>query len=142
MISPTFGGGWPRLPPRRSTGSRPAGPRFRQRSRSARPLDAGQAGVTLIEVMVAALVLVSGLLALLAMGDVSNQTTATNRVRQESDSLAREVIANARELAYSPPASSTLATTLPPQLPGATASASNPPLARTGVPFQVPLPAC
>jgi prepilin-type N-terminal cleavage/methylation domain-containing protein len=83
-------------------------------------------GFTLIEVLVAAMVLVVGLLALLGMLDVASKTTQTNRVRQEGTNVAREVIENVRALAYKQLATPTsIATALLPQLtPGATQSGS------------------
>src|SRR5947209_15800255 len=132
MISPTSGGGCPRMQRRQSSSRCPTKPRFRR----------GEDGFTLIEVMVAVLVLVSGLLTLLAMVDVSNKTTATNRVRQESDSLAREVIENARQLGYSQLVTSTLAAALAPQVPGATLSGTKLLVARNGYTFPVSFNAC
>jgi prepilin-type N-terminal cleavage/methylation domain-containing protein len=99
-------------------------------------------GFTLVEVMVAALILVSGLLSLLAMVDIANRTTATNRVRQESDSLAREVVENARQLGYTQLLPSALAATLQPQIPGATLSGANLMVARNGYTFKVSFSAC
>jgi prepilin-type N-terminal cleavage/methylation domain-containing protein len=83
-------------------------------------------GFTLIEVMVAAMVLVVGLLALLGMLDVASRTTHTNRVRQQATNVAREVVEDVRALAYSPQLATpnTIATALLPQLSGATQSGS------------------
>lgn len=92
-----------------------------------------QGGFTLIEVMVAAMVLVVGLLALLGMLDVASKATQTNRVRLQATSVAREVIENVRALSYrqlATPAS--IASALEPQLtPGATLSGSTITLTRS-----------
>lgn len=85
-----------------------------------------QHGFTLIEVLVAAMVLVVGLLAMLGMLIVANKTTQTNRVRQQATNVAREVIENVRALSYAQLATPTsIATALVPQMtPGATLSGS------------------
>ncbi len=114
----------------------------RSRCARARGRLRAEPGFTLIEVMVAALILVSGLLTLLTMVNVANRTTGTNRVRQETDSLAREVVENARELGYTQLLSSALATTLQPQIPGATVSGTNLMVARNGYTFQVSFNVC
>jgi type IV pilus assembly protein PilV len=106
--------------------------------RSRRPVDGGavvralrdhgrgEHGFTLIEVMVAAMVLVVGLLAMLGMLIVANKTTQTNRVRQEATNVAREVIENVRALSYTQLATpSSIASAMLPQLTtGATLSGS------------------
>jgi type IV pilus modification protein PilV len=85
-----------------------------------------QHGFTLIEVLVAAMVLVVGLLAMLGMLMVANKTTQTNRVRQQATNVAREVIENVRALSYTQLATPTsIATALVGQMtPGATLSGS------------------
>lgn len=76
-----------------------------------------QAGFTLIEVMVATMVLIVGLLALLGMVIVANKATQTNRVRQEATNVAREVIENVRALSYTQLATpASIASALLPQL--------------------------
>jgi prepilin-type N-terminal cleavage/methylation domain-containing protein len=93
-------------------------------SRRLRDRVAAEHGFTLIEVLVAAMVLVVGLLAMLGMLIVANKTTQTNRVRQEATNVAREVVENVRALSYTQLATSTsIATALLPQLtPRATQS--------------------
>jgi prepilin-type N-terminal cleavage/methylation domain-containing protein len=85
-----------------------------------------QHGFTLIEVLVAAMVLVVGLLAMLGMLVVANKTTQTNRVRQQATNVAREAIENVRALSYTQLATPTsIAAALVPQMtPGATLSGS------------------
>src|SRR5437660_1715828 len=61
---------------------------------------AGESGFTLIEVLVAAVVMTAGLLALLGALDVASHGNQSNRLRQEETSVAREVIENVRGLPY------------------------------------------
>jgi prepilin-type N-terminal cleavage/methylation domain-containing protein len=76
-----------------------------------------QDGFTLIEVLVAAMVLVVGLLALLGMLDVASKATQTNRVRQEATNVGREVVEDVEALSYTQLATPTsIATALLPQL--------------------------
>jgi prepilin-type N-terminal cleavage/methylation domain-containing protein len=95
-------------------------------SRELRDRIGAQHGFTLIEVLVAAMVLVVGLLAMLGMLIVANKTTQTNRVRQQATNVAREVIENVRALSYTQLATPTsIATALVPQMaPAATLSGS------------------
>lgn len=81
--------------------------------------DGAQAGFTLVEVLVACLVLVVGLLGGLGLLAVAAHTTGTDRQRQAETSLAREVTEDARTLSYSQVAQGTLAGLLQPMVPGA-----------------------
>jgi type IV pilus assembly protein PilV len=106
---------------------------------------AGENGFTLIEVLVAAMVLVVGLLALLGMLDVASHTTHTNRVRQQATNLAREVTEDVRALAYSPQLAtpSSIAGGVLAQLtPGATLSGSTLSVQRSGYSFNVTFTTC
>ena len=58
-------------------------------------------GITIIEVVVAAFVLVVGILGVLALLDTANATTATNLAREQANTLARDVVERAHELPYS-----------------------------------------
>jgi prepilin-type N-terminal cleavage/methylation domain-containing protein len=92
-------------------------------------------GFTLIEVLVAAVVLVVGLLALLGMLDVASHANDTNRVRQAATNLAREVVEDVRALEYSPQLATptSIATGVASQLqPGATQSGSTLTVTRGG----------
>jgi type IV pilus assembly protein PilV len=86
----------------------------------------GERGFTLIEVLVAAMVLIVGLLALLGIMDVASHATDTNRVRQAATNVAREVVENVRSLSYTQLATTSgIASALQPLLtPGATLSGS------------------
>lgn len=82
----------------------------------------GMQGFTLIEVLIAALVLVVGLLGLFTTIDVAAHTTMLNRERQVETSLAREVIEDASTLAYNQLTPATLAGALQPMVTGSTVS--------------------
>jgi Tfp pilus assembly protein PilV len=86
---------------------------------------ADQRGFTIVEVMAAALILVTGLVALLGMLMTADHVISTTRYRQAGTSLAREVLEDARGLAYDQLMSSTLASALQPQIPGAAVSGNN-----------------
>lgn len=92
-----------------------------------------QDGFTLIEVLVAAVVLVVGLLALLGMLDVASKATQTNRVRQEGTNVAREAVEDVEALSYTQLARpSSIATALLPQLNCAPGSPGYPCATRSG----------
>jgi prepilin-type N-terminal cleavage/methylation domain-containing protein len=82
-------------------------------------------GFSLIEVLVATVILVTGLLALFGMLDIAARSTATNRVRQEGTSVAREVLEDARTLAYTQLTSGTIASSLQPVVSNSSVSGSN-----------------
>lgn len=67
-------------------------------SRLPRPTSEG--GFTLFEVLIAAVVLVVGLTTLLGMLDVSVKASAATRTREGATNLTREVLEDARTLAY------------------------------------------
>lgn len=90
--------------------------------RCGRGRQGGEAGLTLIEVLVACLVLVVGLLGLFGTLNVSAHTTRLDRERQAETSLAREVVEDARTLAYTQLNPATLAGGLQPMLTGASVS--------------------
>jgi prepilin-type N-terminal cleavage/methylation domain-containing protein len=60
-----------------------------------------QDGFTLIEVLIAAVVLVVGLMVLFGLLDSSVKATAATRTREGATSLAREILEDARTLGYS-----------------------------------------
>ena len=57
-------------------------------------------GFTLVEVIVAGLILVVGVLSLVALVDAANGATTSNKQREAATNLAREVIENAGTVAY------------------------------------------
>ena len=71
----------------------------------------------MVEVMVACLVLVVGILGAIAMAATANQTTARNLAREGATNLAREITERAREVPYASMTSSNAASVLK-ALPG------------------------
>jgi prepilin-type N-terminal cleavage/methylation domain-containing protein len=67
---------------------------------SARSRLSDDSGFTIIEVMVAALVLLVGLLATLTLVDTANSTTATTKAREQATNLQRELIEAARTIPF------------------------------------------
>jgi prepilin-type N-terminal cleavage/methylation domain-containing protein len=63
-------------------------------------IDTGQRGFTIIEVMVAAMILVLGILATFTMFDTANALTVDNRAREGATNLTRELIDTARSVDY------------------------------------------
>jgi prepilin-type N-terminal cleavage/methylation domain-containing protein len=84
-----------------------------------------QSGFTLVEVLVAAVVLVVGLGSLLQMLVTADHVISTTRLRQEETSVAREVLEDARGLASTQLTSTAIASALQPVIPQATVSSSN-----------------
>jgi type II secretory pathway pseudopilin PulG len=84
-----------------------------------------QGGFTIIEVLVAAVVLVVGLGGLLGMLVTADHAISTTRLRQAETSLAREVLEDARGLAPAQLTSTTIASALQSAVPQATLSGSN-----------------
>jgi len=84
-----------------------------------------QGGFTIVEVLVAAVVLVVGLGGLLQMLVTADHAISTTRLRQEETSLAREVLEDARGLASTQLTPTTIAAALQPAVPQATLSGSN-----------------
>lgn len=101
-------------------------------------------GFTLIEVLVASVVLVAGLIALFGMLVVASHANQTNRVRQEATNVARELIENVRTLSYTQLATPAgIATALQPQLsPGATLSGSTLSIQRSIYSFNATFTTC
>jgi prepilin-type N-terminal cleavage/methylation domain-containing protein len=119
---------------RKARYSRPAEPQFRSRGT--------EDGFTLIEVMVASVVLVTGLLALFGMLELGSRTTAKNRLRQAGTSLAREMVEDIRGLSYSQLLASSLAATLQPLVTGSTVAGTNLKVTRSPYTFSVSFSAC
>src|SRR5947207_2284543 len=99
-------------------------------------------GFTVIEVLVAGVVLVTGLLALLGMLVVASRATGKDRVRQAATSLAREIVEDTRNLAYTQLLPSGLAGTLQPVVPGSSVSGTSLSVTRSIYTFSVSFTAC
>ena len=84
-----------------------------------------QGGFTIVEVLVAAVVLVVGLGATLQMLVTADHAISTTRLRQQETSLAREVLEDARGLASTQLTSTAIASGLQSVVPQATLSGSN-----------------
>lgn len=84
-----------------------------------------QGGFTVVEVLVAAVVLVVGLGATLQMLVTADHAISTTRLRQQETSLAREVLEDARGVAFTQLTSTTIASALQSVVPQATLSSSN-----------------
>jgi prepilin-type N-terminal cleavage/methylation domain-containing protein len=90
-----------------------------------------QSGFTLVEVLVAAVVLVVGLGSLLQMLVTADHVISTTRLRQEETSLAREALEDSRGLAFTQLTTTAIASALQPAVPQATLSSSNLVVTRT-----------
>ncbi|HEX4805035.1 MAG TPA: hypothetical protein VFU94_03960, partial [Conexibacter sp.] len=84
-----------------------------------------QSGFTVVEVLVAAVVLVVGLGATLQMLVTADHAISTTRLRQQETSLAREVLEDARGLGFTQLTSSAIASALQSVVPQATVSGAN-----------------
>jgi type II secretory pathway pseudopilin PulG len=84
-----------------------------------------QGGFTIVEVLVAAVVLVVGLTALLQLLITADHTVTTTRLRQVETSLAREVLEDSRGLASTQLTQAAIASALQSAVPQATLSGSN-----------------
>src|SRR6185312_12035010 len=84
-----------------------------------------QAGFTIVEVLVAAAVLVVGLGGTFEMLITADHAISSTRLRQQETSLAREVLEDSRGLAFTQLTSSTIASGLQSVVPQATLSSSN-----------------
>jgi prepilin-type N-terminal cleavage/methylation domain-containing protein len=105
---------------------------------------ADQSGFTIIEVMVAAMILAIGVLATFTMFDSANALTVDNRAREGAVNLARELTDDARAVDYDSLTSSSAQSTLQ-ALPGlADANATQPgwQLVRRGTTFTITASAC
>ncbi len=81
-----------------------------------------QGGFTVVEVLVAALVLVVGLGGTFEMLITADHAISTTRLRQQETSLAREVLEDSRGLAFTQLTPTAIASALQPTVPQATVS--------------------
>jgi Tfp pilus assembly protein PilV len=80
--------------------------------RRRRPELRGEAGFTLFETLIAAVVLVVGLTTLLGLLDTSLKATAATRAREGATNLARQILEDAREIPFAQLSPSSLTTEL------------------------------
>ena len=83
-----------------------------------------ESGMSIVEVMVAALVLVVGILGVLTMLDTANGATSKNLAREQANTLARDVVERAHQIPYASLATPTAAATFRQALPDGPASAA------------------
>lgn len=107
------------------------------------PGSAGQAGFTMVEVMVAVMLLVSGVLAMLVMVEGSMSSTSRTTAREQATNLARELVERSREIPYASTTTGAAPAALAARLP------ENPPVSgssfvvrRRNVDYGVTLTAC
>jgi len=105
---------------------------------------AGEDGMTIIEVLVAMVVLVVGVLALLTLLSDSFRTTSQTTAREQGTNVARDVVERARQVSYASTTTSAttaaaIAATLP-ETPAVTGSAFT--MTRRGTTYAVTITAC
>ena len=108
---------------------------------SMRRLHADQSGYTLVELLVAAFVLVVGMAGAFALLDGANKTTVTNTARMGGTNLARELLEDARSVDYDTLTPSAAAGALQAKM-GVTGSPSPWIVARRGIKYTVTLNVC
>lgn len=103
----------------------------------------GEEGFTLIEVLVAAILLVIGVLGVLALMDVANAATSRNKVREGATNLVREVVEDVDSLSYGAIDPTTVVQTLQAK-PGLANSGSGPAwtVVRRGVTYSLTVSIC
>ncbi len=117
-------------------------PRVRRLIARRRPRASEESGFTIIEVLVAAIILAVGLLAMFEMLIASDHAMARDRIRQEATSMAREVLEDARSLPYTDLNTTAIASALQPIVPGSTVTGSTLTVTRSIYTFSVALTAC
>src|SRR4051794_38255394 len=107
-------------------------------------LNRSQSGMTIIEVMVAALILAGGLLATFTMFDSANAITVDNRAREGATNLARELVDDARSADYDSLTSGQITPTLQglPNLGDSNLGKTGWQLVRRGITYEVTAGAC
>jgi type IV pilus modification protein PilV len=106
-------------------------------------LAGGEAGMTLIEVMVAMVILVGGVLALLTLVEGSVKSTVRTTAREQGTNLARELVERARQVPYASMTATAAPGALAAAIPEATtATGTSFTVARRGVTYTVTVNAC
>jgi|GEM_PF-1246959 len=123
--------------------SRGARSRAADLGRRAKRAGAPAGGFTLIEVLIASLVLVVGVAAFFNSLNISVHTEASSRAREGATSLAREILEDARTIPYAQMAPSSIVRELQ-ALPGLTSTSPAPTwtIARRGFTFTVKVNEC
>ncbi len=116
--------------------------RLSSSSDTAHPRASGQAGFTLVEVLVTIVVLTIGLLGTFAALRTAAHTTLTNRERQAETSVAREVIEDAGSLPYTQLTSSALPGALQPLVAHAATASGGLRVSRGPASYLVTLSVC
>jgi Tfp pilus assembly protein PilV len=103
----------------------------------------GEGGFTIVEVLVAVLILVAGLLGTVTMINSANSTTLTNNLRETANNLSREVVEAANAISYTSVTNNGLVPALQAQ-PGLAdaSSASGWQIIRHGIPYTLTATAC
>jgi len=103
----------------------------------------GETGFTIVEVMVAVLMLVTGVLAMLTMIEGSLSSTSRTTAREQATNLARDVVERAREVPYAATTTGSAAVAIAARLPETPAvSGSNFVVQRRNVTYAVSISAC
>src|SRR4051812_8208172 len=104
---------------------------------------AAEDGMTLIEVMVATMILVVGVLALLTLVEGSIKSTVRTTAREQGTNLARELTERARQVPYGSMTAAAAAGALAAAIPEATtATGTSFTVTRRGVVYTVAVNAC
>ena len=107
------------------------------------PARGGEAGFTMVEVMVAVVLLVSGVLAMMVMIEGSLSSTSRTTAREQATNLARELVERSREVPYASTTTTAAPAALAARLPETPAvSASSFTVERRNVEYSVTVSAC
>jgi Tfp pilus assembly protein PilV len=113
------------------------------RRRKTVPAARAEDGMTLVEVMVAMVILLGGVLALLTLVEGSIKSTVRTTAREQGTNLARELVERARQVQYSSTTSAAAPGALAAALPEATtATGTSFTVTRRGVTYTVTVNAC
>lgn len=103
----------------------------------------GEAGFTIVEVMVAVVMLVVGVLAVFVMIEGSLSSTSRTTAREQATNLARDLVERAREVPYASTTTGVAAASLAAKLPEApTVTGSTFTVQRRNVTYSVTVSAC
>lgn len=107
------------------------------------PVIGGEAGFTMVEVMVAVVLLVTGVLAMLVMVEGSLSSTSRTTAREQATNLARELVERSRQIPYASTTTGAAPAALAGSLPEAVSvSGSSFVVRRRNVDYAVTVTAC